>query len=753
MKLMPWCYMLSTFAATALGLSGLSGEVAAQSVSLGTGEPLVVPRASSTILLDGRIAEPAWESALRLPVVQHSPDFGAPPTERTEIFLTYDDDHIYAACRCYDEAAPSSASFSRDYLEGDSDLFALILDTFRDQESAVAFLTAPTGLRTDLTVSDDGTGSAPLDFDWNTFWEVETEQSSEGWFAEMRIPLSSLGFQSEGDDVVMGLSVGRLIAGKSEDIIYPAIPPKWGALSRWKVSQFQEVIFKDVTPPLPLRVTPYMLGGLDRRTVLNSEETAHEITRDFTGEVGLDAKIGLSSGFTLDLTVNTDFAQVEADDQQVNLTRFSLFFPEKRQFFKERASNFSFNFGGPNRLFYSRRIGLSQGRPVRILGGARVVGRLGPWDVGMLSMQTARFSNFSPEENMHSSENLGVFRLQRKMFNVYSKVGGIFTSRVGMDGQYNVAYGLDGRFRILNDEYVTVKWAQTFDEGQRNTFTKLDAVRAELLWERRSYSGFNYALRYARAGEAYRPGLGFELREDYFQVGDRISYGWVPGGDSPLQRHRLSMEGAAYFRNRDRSLETFRIGPAWEGNSNAGHSFRVSLTQLIEDVRAPFVLSNDLTVSANRYSFLVGEASYGMPVGWPVRTNIAFTAGTFFDGHRISYNMSPAWNVSRHLSLASTYEVNHISFPDDETLTTHLQRFRLDFTPSVEYSLSGFVQHNSAENAILGNVRFRYNPRQGNNLYLVYNESLNSNRDIGQPRRPLSSQRSLTVKMTYTFDG
>jgi hypothetical protein len=725
---------------------------AAQPDPSGGNRPLIIPRAPSGIELDGRIDEPAWTHARQLPLAQQRPDFDAPPTEQTEILITYDESYVYAACRCFDSGTPSVSSFKRDYIDGDSDLFALILDTFHDDESALAFLTAPSGLRGDLAVSDDGTGPAPLDVNWNTFWSVETRQTSAGWFAEMRIPISSLRFQSESGDVVMGLSAGRLIARKSEDIVFPAIPPDWGALSRWRVSQFREVIFEELAPRPPLRITPYVLGGIDQRPILNNTESSYVTDRDLTGDVGLDVKYGLSSNFTLDLTVNTDFAQVEVDDQQVNLTRFPLFFPEKRRFFKERASNFTFNFGSPNRLFYSRRIGLAQGSQVRILGGARVVGRWGGWDVGMLSMQTAREPDLGPEGGTLPSENFSVLRLRREVLNVHSNVGGILTSRIGMDGQYNVAYGLDGRLRVVGDEYVTLKWAQTFEEAQRIEFAALDRARVQVLWERRSYSGFNYEFRYARAGLDYEPGLGFELRENYYRFGDRISYGWVPSDNSPIQRHRLSVEGAAFFRNKDGSLETLQIGPVWEAATDAGHSITLGAVHRVEDLVTPFALSEEVTVPAKRYTFWRGEASYGMPTGWPLRTNLGVTASTFFDGRRVSFEMSPTWNVSRYLRMTGTYQVNRVRFPSrSQSLTTHVQRLRFDVTPNVEYSIAGFVQYNSARDVVVGNVRFRYNPRQGNDLYLVYSEQLNTNRNLGVPQLPVSSQRALVVKYTHTF--
>jgi hypothetical protein len=452
--------------------------------------------------------------------------------------------------------------------------------------------------------------------------------------------------------------------------------------------------------------------------------------------------------------LNTDFAQVEADNQQVNLTRFPLFFPEKRRFFLERASNFAFDFGQPNRLFYSRRIGLAQGQQVRILGGARVVGRSGAWDVGVLNMQTAREPGLGPNDGALPSENFGVVRLQREVLNEDSNVGGIVTSRLGLDGTYNVAYGLDGLFRMRGQQYLTAKWAQTFRNGASNELASLDPTRVHLQWENRSYEGLNYRLRYDRAGRRYEPGVGLELRDDYFRVGDRIGYGWLPGDGSSIQRHQLSLEGEAYYRNATRTLQTLEIGPEWQMTSNSGHSLTLEATRRVEDLTTPFALSETARVLAGRYGFGVGEVRYGMPGGWDLRSGLALSGGEFYDGWRTTAQMSPTWNASRYLRVSGFYQLNRIGFPDrSQQFTAHVSRVRAEVTPNVEHSISAFVQHNSARGALIGNVRYRYNPRQGNDLYLVYNERLNTDRSVAAgPRLPPSSRRAVVVKYTYTFN-
>jgi len=332
---------------------------------------LVMPRIRSPITLDGLSNEPAWEGIKTLPMVMHSPNFGTAPSELTEVLVAFDDDFLYVAGRLYDRE-PSKIqanSKQRDSTDPSSEWFGIVIDSFNDKENALAFFTTPSGLRWDAAVLNDAQEPVPFNLSWNTFWDVATSQNNEGWFAEMRIPFSSLRFQDKNGRVVMGIILRRYIARKSEHITFPKIPPNWGFYSFFKPSQAQEFVLEGVYSRKPLYVAPYLLGGFGYYSELNEDETVYQRVKNLEHEGGLDVKYGLTSNITLDITLNTDFAQVEADDQQINLTRFSLFFPEKRLFFQERSSNFDFNFetSEPNRLFYSRRIGIHEGELVWIV--------------------------------------------------------------------------------------------------------------------------------------------------------------------------------------------------------------------------------------------------------------------------------------------------------------------------------------------------------------------------------------------------
>lgn len=711
--------------------------------------PFVVPRLVGTITLDGHIDETAWEAVAPLPLVTHWPTFGQVPSERTEIRVAYDDTYIYISCRCY--APPASvfaASFERDYFASATDYLAIGLDTYNDNESSVGFWTTPTGSRTDGTTSGD---TGDMDISWNTFWDARVTMTPAGWFAEMRIPFSSLRFQSENGRVVMGLNAWRYMGKKNELTIFPAMPPEWGYWSFNKPSQFQKVVFEGINTRRPVYVAPYALGGLGQSYGLNEAETAYLRDDDLVTEVGGDIKLGLTDNLTLDLTVNTDFAQVEADNPQVNLTRFSLFFPEKRQFFLERASLFDFDLGSSNRLFYSRRIGLNGGEAVRLLGGGRAVGRIGAWDVGMINLQTARVSSGREPDDILPSENFGVLRLRRQAFNQHSTVGGLVTSRVGDDGTYNIAYGLDGDVRLGENMYTELRWAQTFDDDVDGT-SLIDGARIRALVESRSYIGYGYAVKVERAGRDYRPDVGFEQRQDFTVTGAKLWRGWGQKEGSPLSRHQVLITNGIFFRNTDGSVETVQSTASWEGVFTTGAEVNIDTDVTFDDLREGFSLSDDADVPANSYTFAFASINVDTPGGKPMNAGFNAGGGTFYDGWRVNTGISPEWVVSKHLTVSSGYEFNRIAFPDrGQTFTAHVGTFRVRAALNTQLSLSSFLQINSAGEVGLANVRFRFNPSEGKDLYIVFNTGFYTDRLRTPPVQPFTSNRTVVVKYTHTF--
>ena len=316
----------------------------------------------------------------------------------------------------------------------------------------------------------------------------------------MRVPFSSLRFQDRNGEVVMGITLQRKVARKTERLVYPPVP----SIANWaflKPSLAKKILLRGIRPQNPVYLTAYGLGAQDATAGAAEERSL---------QAGMDLKYGPFQRHHAARNGQYRFCPAEADDQQVNLTRFFLFFPEKRQFFQERSGIFDFRTGGLSRLFHSRRIGLTyDGQPVGLLGGGRIVGRKGPWDIGLLNLMTERRGELEPE-------NFGVARLRRQVLNPYSYAGVMATSRVNVEGTYNVAYGLDSVVRLWGDDYMTLQWAQSFD-SQHLKFRV--AARAELgaLHLRTGTAaarGWGYNTVLARAGRVYTPGAGFTQRND-----------------------------------------------------------------------------------------------------------------------------------------------------------------------------------------------------------------------------------------------
>ncbi len=456
-------------------------------------EPLKIKRITGKVDFDGKPYENAWSSVEQFPLVMHKPNFGNEPSEKSEVMIGYDDDYIWIGARLFmkDASRIFTPTKKRDDQVSGIDAFGVVLDAYNDNESGLAFYTTPTGLRTDYAIANDAVmnGGDPfggMNYSWNTFWDVKTTRDDKGWYVEMRIPFYSLKFTTQQNITTMGIIIVRNISSNSEIDTYPSIDPKYGYGAIDKPSLAKRVTIEGAKPTRPLYVSPYALAGYGVDYELDQTGTNYLRKEKPTVNAGLDIKYNINSNLTLDLTGNTDFAQVEADDQMVNLTRYSLYFPEKRMFFQERASLFSFGLGGhSDNLFYSRNIGIVDQTPVRIYGGARLVGRVGNWDLGFLDMQTAAFDE-TP------GENFGVLRLRRQVINKNSYVGGMFTSRLGMNGEQNLAYGIDGIFRLFGDDYLDVKWSQAFDNKTTGEVKGLDPSFILVNWQRRSEEGFAY---------------------------------------------------------------------------------------------------------------------------------------------------------------------------------------------------------------------------------------------------------------------
>jgi hypothetical protein len=656
--------------------------------------------------------------------------------------VSYDDEYFYAAGWFYD-TDPSGIrinSLYRDRWNGD-DAFAIYIDAFNDDQNAKWFGTTPGGIRFDLLVSDDGVTSND---NWDSFWTAETTVTADGWFAEVRIPFSSLGFRVDQEGrAVMGLTVTRLVSRTGERVTFPEIDPKFPFR---RPSSARDVLLRGVRSRTPFYVTPYVLGSASR-TYAGGGLSGLRRHRVETGDVGVDARYPLSGTLTLDLTANTDFAQVEADEQQVALDRFPLFFPERRRFFQEGSSVFDFVAAGGARLFHSRRIGLTEaGTPVTILGGARLVGKAGRWDLGLLEMQT-------DNQGATAGENFGVLRLRRPVLNPSSTAGMMLTSYVS-GGRYNLALGADTSLRLHGDDYLGLKWAATLDESERNGVDLADRSLVDARWERRTGRGLSYVWQFTRAGDDYSPELGFLPRTDFTTA--NVVANWYRFTNAHRYFKRVWPGALAFstFRNADRALESgqYAFWVQWE--TKAGGGGWIEPKWFHENVLAPFAIAGQVNIPAGVYDFADLQIVHTMPSGSKLRTDVDFRAGTYFDGRRTQVVLAPTWNVNPHLELGGDYQFTALRFGvRDEAANIHLLRMRVRTAIDARASGNAFVQYNSTTDRLDFNVRLRYAVAEGTDLWLVYNEGLDTDQDVLVPDRfaPLSVSRALIVKYTHTF--
>ncbi len=703
---------------------------------------------SGQVQFDGKVDEPIWDTIDSLPMSVYQPIYGGEASELTEIFVTYDDSYFYVAGRFYTRNGGEirSNSLYRDRYSGD-DTFSILLDTFNDNENAVLFFTNPAGVRFDHSIENDASQSRsfPGNDSWDTYWDVETSEDEDGWYAEMRIPFSSLGFQNIGNKVEMGMIVYRYLAGTNERHMYPNIEPNF-SYAYLKPSLAKNIVIEGVQPRKPIYVTPYGLGGRGFLNSLNDAETLYERENVSLGELGLDIQTNLTSNLALDLTLNTDFAQVEADDQQVNLTRFSLFFPEKRQFFQQRAGIFDFALGRRDQLFYSRRIGIGDDGPIRILGGARMVGRVGSWDVGFVDMQTAR-----DRDQGLGTENFGVVRLRRKVLNDNSYAGGMLTSRFDEDGDYNVTWGADAILNPRGSDYLTLRFAQTSQQGFSDSSAGLlPSSFFSANYERRINRGFNYSLSGAWSGRGFDPGVGFIQRNQYKSGSARLSYGWYPE-KGRFRRISQSLFNSMTSRDEDNVVESIFTGSFTTLELRNGDRISISTRLNYEDLPETLELPFDTQAKIGTYWWPEIDVNYGMSRSRTMRMDAEMESGGYYGGFIFSGGLEPSWTVSNQLELTSEYEYTRVDLPDFDPFDIHIGRLRVQASLNKSLSASTFLQYANVSKDVSTNFRLRYNFAQGTDFWFVYNEGINTDLRRKSPFLPRSDSRSIIVKYTRTF--
>lgn len=704
---------------------------------------LLLTKLLAPITLDGHVTDAEWSALTPLPLTQFQPEPGGPMSERSEIRVAYDDNYFYASARFFDRAPNEirANSLVRDHFAED-DFLNLVIDTFHDGENAVWFIVTPNGTRIDGAISNNAEGP---DSRWNhpeydMAWDAASQRTESGWSTELRIPLSTLRFEARDGVVTMGLIAARVIGRRKERHIFPAIRPTI-AVAQFKPSLAAPVVLHIADAPQLATFTPYVLFG-DHGHSTNARASA-------TRALGADAKLGLSSRITLDLTANTDFAQTEVDDQRVNLTRFSLFFPERRQFFLERSGLFDVATGGDDRLFYSRRLGLgADALPTRVLGGGRLIGRLGRWDVGLLDLVV--------EETAGRNENAAVLRMRRNLRGTSSHMGVLATSSSATTRRSATSIGADASLRIAPNDFLVLAAASAWGGAVAPPSPTRDASSARIAWEHRARAGLSGVAEWRGVGAEYAPALGFVARRAMSSVAGTLNYGRI-GVHGKVQERVVSLSGNVVHGTASANVESATGAVTAQTVFVGGADVRVFSRARTEVLPDTFRLRHDAVIPRGTFQWLEVGGSVSSRPGrlWRVRAELE--AGAFYDGSRLTTALRPTWNVSQHLELGADMELNRVWLPvRHQQFHGDVLRLRFRSALNGHLSLTGSSQYNRATESLTSTARLRLAIVEGTDLFVVINDERSSLDDPRDTRLPFglpsaSVAGNVAVKFRYAF--
>ena len=678
------------------------------------------PQQSDEVRIDGILSESFWQQAtIATGFRQKEPDEGAAATERTEVRVVYDDNVLYIGVMAYDNEPEKIISriLERDRVMGRSafngnpafsgdDGIAILLDPFHDHRNAVVFATNANGAEFDALISDEG---KVFNVDWRAIWRVEAKRVPQGWSAEFAIPFRTLRYPSGAGDEPWGFNVFRSIRRKNEDVL-------WSAWSRdnegfARVSKAGHLYgMRDLPRPgMNLEVKPFMLSSGAEQV----DEFSKKIS-DGKFEAGLDAKWEVRPGMLLDLTLNTDFVQVEADDQQINLTRFNLFFPEKRDFFLENAGIFEFGsrgFGGPPPfiLFFSRNIGIAGSHEVPVIGGARLTGKMGRQSLGFLNIVTDDFSNADVSA---ARTNFSVARIKRDIGN-NNNVGLIATDRRTRDTA-NSTLGLDWSFWLTKRLNFTGYAAQMFTKGEGGDD---GAYQVSFDYTADKWGFFN---EFVSIGPDARADLGFITRTGIrkFQQTFRVSPRPKVFG---LRMINIFMRGDRYTTT-DGEIQDWSYGPNITFNWNSGESLGLSFSDGFTRLNDGFDLAGRVPVPAGDYD----DRSVRVTFSTSSNRKFAFSSGVSrdktFGGTLTNFNAGADVAMNAHLAFGLSYSHNRVELPNGE-FNADIGRLRLSYAFSTRLFLNTLMQYNRLENTISTNFRLNYIHSPGSDIYLVINDN------------------------------
>jgi hypothetical protein len=686
-------------------------------------------RLTAPLRIDGHLEEPIYgQSQPFADYVQQEPADGQLATEKTDTWIFFDEDNFYVVFRCWESrpdllVANEMRRDSNNIFQNDH--IAFLIDTFYDRRNGLEFAVNPIGGRWDGQIANERTANA----DWNPVWDAAVSAFEGGWVAEIAIPFKSLRYRP-GREQVWGFNARRLNRAKNEVSFLTRAPRASGMRALFQASLASALVgIEAPAGSRNLEIKPYAVSSLASDALARPT-----VSNDASADVGVDVKYGLTENLTADFTYNTDFAQAEADEQQVNLTRFSLFFPEKREFFLENRGLFAFggaeNAGGDTPiLFHSRRIGFDLGRAVPIEAGGRLTGRVGAVSIGALNIE-------SGDEGASPRTNFSVLRAKRDILR-RSSLGAIFTRRTNIEGgtASNQVYGLDGTLAFFDNLTINSYWARAETTGVSGD---RDSYRAQL-----DYAGDRYGVLVERlvVGREFNPDVGYVRRRDIRLSQALFRFSPRPRASRIVRRLSFSTN-FAYADNAAGRVETRdwrgEFGLEFQNSDNVSISYGGTYEFL---PISPRILG--ITIASGGYDYRTTRASLNFGRQRRVSGNVSAEHGEFYGGHKTTVSISQGRvNVTPQLSFEPTYQGNWVDVPFG-TATTHLAGSRVTYTVTPTMFVSALVQYNTGVDAVSANVRLRWEYRPGSELFIVLNEQ----RDTLATRFPDLQNRSIIVKV------
>jgi hypothetical protein len=687
--------------------------------------------------LDGVISgDPAWSG---IPAssgfTQTTPDAGQPASLPTEIRVAYTSDTLYIGIICHDDLFGEIvvSDTRRDASLQESDSLTLILDTYLDGQNGFVFGTNPSGLQYDGQLTREGAGGdrrsgsgGGFNVNWDGVWEVETQVRETGWSAEFAIPFTTLRYP---DDAVQswGFNVQRNIRRRNENAFWAPLERQF---SLYRVSDAGRLESLEVPAQRNFKFVPY--GRL-----AYSDVGAAGSNSDF--ESGFDIKYSITPSLTLDLTYNTDFAQVEVDEVQINLDRFNLFFPEKRPFFLENAGQFSVGNPGSVEMFFSRRIGISEdGDVIPIEGGVRLSGKVDRTNVGFLYMQTEDLGGAVP------ADDFIVARVNQDLPN-RSSLGAIFVNRestgaLALPDNENQTFGVDGRWGIGEYGLISGFAAKTSTPGLRGN------DRAFSLKGDYDTEDWSFGLGYTEVGESFNPEVGFLRRDAYQHWSTSLLYRYRP------QNNRFGLHELRphYSYNLYHDLDGFKESAFLHVDNHfewkSGAEIHTGINFVYEGLLEPFEISDGIFVPAGSYDnselSLVAFTDRGAPLSISMRTTI----GGFFNGDRVQLSPTIYWRHGENFTSQWSWTRNDVELPTGD-FVTNLGRIRLSYSLSSKSTLQALFQYNNVDETWSTNLRYSWLRTANTGLFIVYNDTRGfSGFDGEQPNR------SILIKYSHLFE-